>query len=72
MDLQEYEQDDGSIRVTFDGKPLPCVVCGNDRYHQRGSLLSSRAGQMFGMGWAADKAQNYICTKCGYIFWFLF
>ena len=72
MDLQEIEQDDGSIIVTFDAKPLTCVVCGNNRYHQRGSLLNTRGGAFFGLAWAADKATNYVCTKCGYIFWFLF
>jgi len=71
-DLQEIEQDDGSIIVTFDGKPLTCVVCGNNRYHERGSLLSARGKEFFGLAWTADKAKNYICTRCGYIFWFLF
>jgi predicted nucleic-acid-binding Zn-ribbon protein len=70
MDLQEIEREDGTIEVTLDGKTLSCLVCGNNRYHARGSLLNSRASELFGLAWASDKATNFICTNCGYIFWF--
>ena len=71
MDLQEIKLDDGAIEVTLGGKPLTCVVCGNGRYHERGSLLNTRGGEFFGFAWADEKATNFVCTKCGYVFWFL-
>jgi len=71
MALQERQMDDGSIAVTVDGKPLVCAACGNDRYRERGSLLNSRSGEFLGFAWADKKATNFICTKCGYIHWFL-
>jgi hypothetical protein len=72
MDLQKVKQDDGSIRVTFDGKPLVCLVCGNDRYDERSSLLNTRGGEFLGFAWADEEATNFICTRCQYVFWFRF
>jgi predicted nucleic-acid-binding Zn-ribbon protein len=71
MALQETRLEDGSIGVTIEGKPLICIACRNDRYRERGSLLNSRGGEFFGFAWADEKATNFVCTKCGYIFWFL-
>jgi hypothetical protein len=71
MDFQELKQDDGTIAVKLDGKLLKCPVCDNDRYHERGSLMNSRGGEFFGFAWADDKATNFICTKCRYVYWFL-
>lgn len=71
MALQETNLEDGSIAVTIDGKRLACAACGNDRYRERESLLNSRGGEFFGLAWADQQATNFICTKCGYIHWFL-
>jgi hypothetical protein len=71
MEFQEIKQDDGSIKVTLNAKPLTCVVCGNKHFHERGSLLNSRGGEFFGFAWADDKATNFISTNCGHILWFL-
>jgi len=72
MDLQKLEQADGSLQVTFDGKPLTCVVCGYDNFEERDSLLNTRAGEFLNLAWAEDKATNFVCNRCGYMFWFLF
>ena len=72
MDLQKNEQEDGSLEVTFDGRPLTCLVCGGNRFDERTSMLNSRGGEFFGMGWTDEKATNFACTRCGYIFWFRF
>jgi hypothetical protein len=29
-----------------------------------------RGGELFGLAWADQRATNYICTNCGYVFWF--
>jgi hypothetical protein len=72
MDLRQFKQDDGSLVVTFDGKPLTCVVCANTTFDEKSSVLKNRATELLGLGWADDQATNFVCTKCGYIFWFLF
>ena len=71
MALQETQLEDGSIAVTVDARRLLGTDCGNDRYRERGSLLNSRSGELFGIAWADQKATNLICTHCGYIHWFL-
>jgi hypothetical protein len=58
--------------VTFDGKTLTCVVCGGNRFDARDSILNSRGSELFGLGWTDEKATNFACTRCGYIFWFRF
>jgi hypothetical protein len=70
MNIQEMKQDDGSVAVTLDARLLVCLVCGHNRFHERTSLLNSRAGELFGVAWADARAKNFICTKCGYVFWF--
>jgi predicted nucleic-acid-binding Zn-ribbon protein len=69
--LDELQNADGTLTVHIAGKPLSCVVCGNQKYHERKTLLNTRGGELFNLAWAQRKAQNYICVKCGYIFWFL-
>ena len=71
MEFQELQQADGSIRVTMGGKALACTVCGCTSFHERSSLLNTRAATFFNFDWANKEATNYICTQCGYIFWFM-
>jgi predicted nucleic-acid-binding Zn-ribbon protein len=71
MNIQETRQSDGTIEVTLDEKGLTCLVCGNNRFHERKSLLNTRGGELFGVAWLDAKATNFICAKCGYIFWFM-
>jgi hypothetical protein len=71
MNVEAIELEDGSLQVTLDGKPLTCLVCGNQHYRERGFLLNTRSGEFFGVAWADEKASCFICTGCGYIFWFL-
>jgi hypothetical protein len=71
MNVEVIEQEDGLLQVMLDGKPLTCLVCGNQHYRERGFLLNTRSGEFLGLAWADEKASNFICTRCGYIFWFL-
>ena len=71
MNVEAIEQEDGSLQVMLDAKPLTCSVCGNQRYHERGFMLNRRSSEFFGAAWADEKAFNFICTHCGYVFWFL-
>jgi len=71
MEFKEINQPDGSIQVTVGDKTLTCPVCGNNCYHERGSIMNTRLREFFNVAWTSDKATNFVCTGCGYVFWFL-
>jgi hypothetical protein len=72
MTFNEIPCGNGAIEVDAGGHRLVCPVCQNTTYHERDSLLHSRMSAFFRMDWATgDTAANYVCTRCGYIFWFL-
>lgn len=70
MNVEGIEQEDGTLRVLFDGNALTCSVCGNQGYREHSYLLNTQSGELLG-SWADDKATNFVCTRCGYVFWFL-
>lgn len=61
------EQEDGSLTVSAGGTALACVVCRNDKFHTRTSKLPPQPGS----GWLGTSTTNFVCTNCGYIFWFV-
>ena len=71
MDIQEIERGDGTIEVQVGERRLTCTVCGCSQFHERNSLLNTRAASFFNVDWANKEATNYICAQCGYIFWFI-
>lgn len=68
--LTELPQADGSVEVHAFGRKLSCIVCGNTSFHERSSLLNTRLATFLRFDWANAQAVNYICNRCGYIFWF--
>jgi hypothetical protein len=60
------EEADGSLSVSIAGAALACVVCRNDKFPKRTSLLPKQ----FGFDWLDSGTTNFVCTNCGYIFWF--
>jgi len=71
MNFQEIERSDGTIEVEIGDRRLTCTVCGCQQFHERNSLLNTRAASFFNVDWANKEATNYICSQCGYIFWFI-
>lgn len=71
MEIQEYDCGDGTIEVQVGSRRLTCAVCGGQRFHERNSLLNTRAATFFNVDWANKAATNYICADCRYIFWFM-
>lgn len=69
--FQEFELDNGNIEVQVGDGKLTCPVCGWQQFHERNSLLNTRAATFFKFDWANKEATNYICVQCGYIFWFM-
>jgi predicted RNA-binding Zn-ribbon protein involved in translation (DUF1610 family) len=60
-----------SNEITKFGKKLVCPVCDHDRFWSRTTLMNTRGATFFKVDWANKKATNYVCDKCGYVFWFL-
>jgi|SRR5215469_2611177 len=69
--FQETQQPNGTIRVQIFGQSLSCTVCGNRTFRERSSLLNTAGMTFFKLDWANKSATNFICSKCGYVFWFL-
>jgi hypothetical protein len=70
MSLEVIEQD-GWLKVSYESRPLTCPVCGGQHYWERSSVMNTAASEFFGFAWADKRATNFICARCGYIFWFL-
>jgi predicted nucleic-acid-binding Zn-ribbon protein len=69
--IEERELGNGNIEVQVGNGKLTCGVCGCQQFHERNSLLNTRAATFFNFDWANKEATNYICVQCGYIFWFM-
>jgi predicted nucleic-acid-binding Zn-ribbon protein len=69
--FQESKQPDGTVKVAVYGRPLHCSVCGNETFRERTSLLNTAGMTFLRLDWANKSAENFICSRCGYIFWFL-
>lgn len=52
------------------GNKLICPVCKNEKFWNRTTLMNTSGMTAMGMDWLNKEADNYICTKCGYVFWF--
>ena len=65
MGKKEAEQ------IFKEGKQLTCPICNNNNFYQRKTQLNTRGASLLGVDWANKNSQNYICSNCGYIFWFL-
>jgi len=66
----EYAKTEVTVQ-TINGFELECPVCKHDKFWKRKTLMNTPAATFFGVEWANKEAQNYICNRCGYIYWFL-
>lgn len=69
--FRESKQPDGTFEVEAFGHRLTCGVCGNTTFRERTTLLNTALLTFFKMDWANRSATNFVCSRCGYIFWFL-
>lgn len=53
------------------GNKLECVVCKNDTFWERRTLMNTPGMTFMKLDWANKTAQNYICDNCGYVHWFM-
>jgi len=61
---------DDAKEVLKGGQKLKCSICEHDRFWSRRTLMNTRAFSFFDFDWANRTAVNYVCDKCGFIFWF--
>jgi hypothetical protein len=57
--------------VEVAGQKLQCEVCKNGQFWYRKAQLNTSVASFFGLDWANPSAECYICSRCGYIHWFL-
>jgi len=62
---------EGAVVREVDGHRLKCPVCGHAQFWSRRTLMNTPGMTFFGIEWANQQAQNYICDSCGYVMWFL-
>jgi hypothetical protein len=67
----ELSPDDGTREVEVLGRKLVCSICENPIFREHSTLLNTPGLTFLGLDWANRSATTYICSRCGYIFWFL-
>lgn len=53
------------------GKKLVCPICDNDTFQTRETLMNTGGMALFNLEFANKSADNFICDKCGYVYWFM-
>lgn len=53
------------------GKPLKCLVCGNDTFYTRKGQINTAAMSFLDLDFLNKTATCRVCGNCGYVHWFL-
>jgi predicted nucleic-acid-binding Zn-ribbon protein len=64
-------QEENKGEVVIKGNKLTCPICTHAEFWSRETLMNTTGMSFFNLDWANRSAKNYICTACGYVFWFL-
>lgn len=57
--------------VQVQGVDLRCEICTNHTFWQREAQLNTAVASFFDFDWANPSAMCLVCSRCGYIHWFL-
>lgn len=57
--------------VQVHGVDLQCEICKNTTFWQRQAQLNTAVATFFNFDWANPSATCLVCSKCGYIHWFM-
>ena len=55
----------------IDDKQLICMFCQHDSFYTRKEQLHSPGRTILNLEWTDSTATSFVCSKCGYIHWFL-
>ncbi|MCJ8211399.1 hypothetical protein MUY27_16900 [Mucilaginibacter sp. RS28] len=58
-------------RYEIDGTQLFCQFCKNDTFDTRYEQLHSPMRTFFSVEWTDKTATCFVCSKCGYMHWFM-
>lgn len=56
-----------NTNVFINDKKIECLICKNDTFTHRKTLLNTRGMTFFGFDWLNDQVNSYTCTKCKFI-----
>jgi len=62
---------DEAHAIEVAGKKLTCPMCGGKEFHTRHARLHGAAASFFKIEWLAERADCYVCAKCGNVQWFV-
>ncbi|MCA8966867.1 MAG: hypothetical protein KDC48_18445 [Planctomycetes bacterium] len=61
------------MRVTVGHElELKCQVCGHADFESRNVLMNTPGMTFMGLDWANQSAKCFLCTRCGFVHWFVF
>jgi hypothetical protein len=53
------------------GVILKCPICENNEFWTRKTLMNTPGLTFLSLDWANRNADNYVCSSCGHVLWFL-
>jgi predicted nucleic-acid-binding Zn-ribbon protein len=53
------------------GATLRCEICKHEQFFRREGKIQTTAMTFFDLDWANASATCLVCTRCGYVHWFL-
>ena len=56
--------------ISFFDNVIICPVCKNRKFWSRTTLMNTSGMTFMGWDWLNKEAVNFICSKCGYVYWF--
>lgn len=57
--------------VSIEGNKLVCPICNGKQFWTKKTLMNTPGMSFLNLDWANKRATNYICTQCGYVYWFM-
>lgn len=57
--------------IEVENKILECQHCGNDKFLKREGILVTTLIAFFLTPWWNESARCFVCSKCGFVHWFL-
>lgn len=63
--------DSDVTKVAVKDIPLTCKHCGGDSFVETRGQLTTPLKNFLGIDWSEPCADVYVCTRCGFLHWFL-
>ena len=60
-----------ALSLNIAGIRLACHHCKSEKFHHRRAQLNTALATFFNFDWLNESADIYVCSKCGYLHYFL-